>query len=43
MNNIHKRRKSYINKWNKKKNNYTIMYNEKMNVNGKEKIVYMKE
>ena len=43
MNNIHKRGRCYINKWNKKKNNYTIKYNEKMKVNGKEKIAYMKE
>ena len=42
MNNIHKRGR-VINKWNKKRNNYIIMYNERMNVNGKEKIVYMKE
>ena len=46
MNNIHMKRRSYISKWNKKRNNYTIMYNERMNTNdknGKEKIAYMKE
>ena len=32
-----------MNKWNKKKNNYTIKYSKRMNDNGKEEIAYMKE